>query len=499
MTQVQLMERAERPIKPACLGEITTLLHRLHAANVQYCHWKSNEHLAPSLLGETDLDILVARSDVQTLAGILSATRFKRCLTAAARSYPGIESYIGLDEPSGRLIHLHAHYQLTLGEPYLKGYRLPWERLVLSTRVFSESQGIYVADPNLELLLLMVRSALKLRSRDRLLHRAGRPGLGSNAWREFAWLIARVEPQRLAAFAEALVGPRAARLAEGMITGDPPTRRALDRFRRSIEPELGECRTYSSWGARWRRWSRELWARRSGRRRLPQGGVVIALLGADGSGKSTLSRELASWLAGRLDVAPIYFGSGQGPASLARRLLQGAASLVKRTSRGAAASAGQTRRGQGSSPLRTVGEILWIVSLALERRRRTAEARRARNRGVIVVCDRFPQSQFARNEGPWLGHWMDHPSWVRRTVARQELSAIRCAERLRPDLVLKLNVTAQVALQRKPETPVALLHAKLGVLEQLRFAEETRVIEIDATRPFEQVLLEAKREVWRIL
>lgn len=499
MTYAQPIEGTERPAKAPCLGEIAALLHLLHEADIQYCHWKSNEHLRASLRGDTDLDVLVARHEVQPLARVLAATRFKRCLTAPPRKYPAIESYMGLDEESGRLIHLHVHYQLTLGERYLKGYRVPWERLLLSRRVYSESEGLYVADPHLELLLLVIRAALKLRARDRLLSALGRPAIRPGLLQEFVWLAARVERHELAGLASTLVGERAAGVLESMVAAPPPTPRALARFRSGLVPPVDEYRTYLSFGANWRRWARELLLLSAPRLRLPQGGLVIIFLGADGSGKSTLTREVHRWLSGNLDVASVYFGSGQGPVSLPRRALQRAAALFKQVAPSARASAQVKHRGEGASRLRTAGELLWVTSLAFERRRRAAQARRARNQGSIVLCDRFPQSQSAGNDGPWLGHWLDHRSWVWRAGARAELAAVQYVERLRPVLAIKLGITREVALQRKPETPPTLLDARMRVLERLRFAEETRVVEIDATRRLEEVLLEVKREIWRSL
>ncbi|MGH7515385.1 MAG: hypothetical protein ACREOQ_20975 [Gemmatimonadales bacterium] len=471
----------------------------MHDAKIEYCHWKSNEHLGASIRGETDLDILVARRDVCCLAQVLGGTRFKRCLTAPARQYPGIESYVGLDEETGRLIHLHVHYQLTVGERHLKGYRVPWEHLVLARRVYRETEGLYVVDPELELLLLVIRAALKLRNRDLIrawvLGKEARPDMV----REFHWLASRVDREELAGVADRLVGSRAAQLVGTMVVEARVTPRALARLRGALAPGAQEYRTYAAFGARCRRWMRELLLVGAPRLRLPQGGAVVVVVGADGSGKSTVVRELTRWLSNNLDATSMYLGSGQGPVSMPRQALQRAAAVFKRVRPSAKASAPYRRRGEGLSRLRTAGELLWVASLAVERRRRAAAVRRARNRGTIVLCDRFPQSQTAGNDGPWLGHWLDHSGWARRTVARQELASLRCVERLRPDLVIKLAVTREVAALRKPETAPHLLDTRLQVLEQLRFDPESRVVELDATRPLERVLLEAKREIWSML
>jgi thymidylate kinase len=499
MSNPQPVERSDFPATVPCLDEISALFRSLHQSGVRYCHWKSNEHLRASLVGDTDFDVLVSRDDAQLLSRILGATRFKRCLTAAPRRYPGIESYLGHDERTGRLVHFHVHYQLTLGERHLKGYRIPWEHLLLSRRLFRQEEGLYVADPALELILLTVRAALKQRARDLILAGLGRARIPAGVLREFRWLAEQVDRREMVGPAADLVGPRAAALLLEMVEAGSPSPRELTTFRKALVPAPGEYRSYHPLEAPWRRWIRELQLVRAPRLRPPQGGLLIVLLGADGSGKSTLTRELTGWLSRNLDVAAVYFGSGQGPVSLPRQLLQRAAALFKRARPAASASRAAKRRGDGASALRTAGELLWIGSLSRERRRRANRARRARNQGAIVVCDRFPQSQATGNDGPWLGHWLDHPSWARRTVARQELAAIQYVERLRPDLVIKLEVTRDIAMQRKPETPLNLLEARMRVLEQLRFGEETRVVRIDATRPLDEVLVEAKRAIWDAL
>jgi thymidylate kinase len=482
---------------PRPLGIITSLLAALDTRSIQYCHWKSNEHLRASLLGQTDLDVLAAREAAPALGAMLSELGFKRCRSSQARTHPGIESHLALDAESGRLVHLHLHYQLTLGEQYLKGYRIPWEHELLASRRLAP-EGVYVADPHLELLLLVIRTALKVRSRDRIRAIFKHRPLPAAVRREFAWLAERIDRSRLQTLARGLVGDRAAARLDAMVAqGAPDLDQAL-RFRREVEPSLHEYRSFPPFTGRARRWVLEAIRRLSGRRQLPQGGVLVAVLGADGAGKSTMTRELAAWLAPQLDLTTIYFGSGQGPASAMRRALERAARVMK-WARPSAKATGKVSRGESRSRLRIVGELLWVASLARERARRTAEARRARNRGHVVLCDRYPQGQFVGNEGPWLRHWVDHPSLIRRAVARRELGVIRAAERLRPDLVIRLNVTEPVALQRKPDTPVELLRRKLAILPSLTFAPGTEVADVDATRPFEEVLLEVKRRLWCIL
>jgi thymidylate kinase len=493
------------------LREVRELFRVLETSGILYCHWKSNEHLGASLRGCTDLDVLVDWRAAPALARALATTSFRQLSSLPHRGYPGIESYVGMDHDTGVLLHFHLHYRLTVGERHLKSYRLPWEDLVLSTRVLDEASGIYVVDPNLEYVLLIVRAALKVRIRERLRAALGRNRITGELLREFRWLAERVDPHRLASLGRGLLGDKAASLLVAQATGDPPTVKELLEIRDSAEPSFSAFRTYGAPAARLRRWFREAHRplaeglRRSGfvvptRRTMPQGGLIVAFVGVDGSGKSTIAAETTRWLSGLVDVVPIYMGSGSGPGSISRRFLEFVAAAVRRVRKGRPPAVPEgPRRGHSTSTLRTIGEILWFWALSRERERKAAKARRAQNRGMIVICDRFPQSQVAGNDGPQLAHWMQHSSSMCRATARRELAALRSVERLAPDLMVKLDVPAETSMRRKPDTPPAMVHSKIRALKLLRELGALRTVEVDATRPYDEVLLEVKRLLWGTL
>jgi hypothetical protein len=506
----------EPSVAPRLVQAVVDLFDRLHAAGVRYCHWKSNEHLRATMAGITDIDVLVDRTAAQDLVRLLADTTFKRFETIARRSYPAIESYLGLDPDTGRLLHLHLHHRLTLGERHLKGYRLPWEETVLATRMWDEASGVYVTDPHVELILLFVRLAMQLRLRDRLFGAFGRPYVPAGALREFRWLTGRVQRASLSEIAETLVGAEAATLLVAMASDQEPTARQLHAFRQAIRPSLAMYRTYGAVAAWWlrglRRWRVQLakLERRLGRhvnvrRVVPHGGVLVAFVGSDGSGKSTVAAEIVRWLSPELDAVRLYFGNGKGTISLGRRLLEFGASVVhgvtgRRAASGEPARLPSFRRAAGKSWIRDWGDLLWVLALARERRRRFRDACRARNRGMIVVCDRFPQAQFpGLNDGPWLGHWLQHPSQLRRAAARRELAAIQLGEIQAPDLVVKLHVPTPIAQQRRPNVPTEQLARKASEILALEFRGAGRIVNIDASQPLNHVLLEVKRALWTIL
>ena len=226
-------------VSPSSLALVSSLFKRLNEASVAYCHWKSNEHLAAAAAGLTDLDVLIDRNHQLELQRILQALGFKRFATPPLRAYPAVEDYIGLDQSTGRLAHLHLHYELTLGERYLKGYRLPWEARILATRRLDREHNIYVADPAIELLLLFVRSALKQRWRDgirRMLSGARASGQ-TDFERELTWLQARVQEANVLGAAHHLLGPSSSSSTPATV----PSLCLQARSRRLLLPCVRRC------------------------------------------------------------------------------------------------------------------------------------------------------------------------------------------------------------------------------------------------------------------
>ncbi|HSD33576.1 MAG TPA: hypothetical protein VLB49_16795 [Gemmatimonadales bacterium] len=486
----------------ARLEILPQLFRRLDQERIRYCHWKSTEHLGATMTGATDVDVLVERSAAQRLTHLLTeGTTFKRFVVKAGRGYPGIEDYVGFDAATGKLSHLHVHYQLTLGEKFLKGHRLPWEDVVLDTRVRDEASGLWVTEPHLELLILIARHVMKLRLRDTLLAAVGHEYFRGGMLRELRWLAARVRSDELVQHAEPLVGPAAARMLPAMIAGRGPSIAQLRAFRRRAVPRLDSYRMYSGAGATRRMWLREWtwiwwratnWLRRAPTRSTrtpPQGGLAIAFVGPDGSGKSTLTKAIAEWLSREIAVITTYGGSGKGSASASRRVLQRAGAMTR------------PRKGGGEpAGVRLLGKLLWVLTLSRERRRWGSQVRRARNLGMIVLSDRLPQTQFAGlNDGPRYGHWLESPSWLRRTVAKREQATFREATIVPPDVIVRLHVPVEVASQRKPDTPLDQLRRKIEIVAQLRFPPPTRVVEIDAAQPLDRVVQDVKQAVWACL
>ena len=304
---------ASRPRAP--LAVIRKLFDCLHEEGIRYCQWKSNQHLDASMVGATDFDLLVDRRDARRFAKILAQEGVKPFRKIAGDEYPGIEDYLAFDTERGALSHVHVHYQLTVGEKFLKGYRLPWEREALAARRFDTEHGIWVMDPRLELLVLVTRAAIKLRARDWVLAAAGRPYMSGGWLLEFRWLVERIGIADLCNIARGLVGEVATRHLAQLVQTAVPSMGQLRRYRRAVEPRLASYRMYGSVDGLRRRFMGEAgWVvvaavnrwrglKYRSTRVSPTGGLSVCVIGPQ-SDATNLARQLSHWLSTDLAVIP---------------------------------------------------------------------------------------------------------------------------------------------------------------------------------------------------
>ncbi len=485
------------------------LFTRLGDSGVRYCQWKSNQGLAAALTGEGDLDLLIHAEDTDRFQAIIAELGFKLCAQPAWQSQPSVVHYYGCDGPTGRFLHLHVYYRLVSGGHVLKNFRLPLERLLLTQS--HQQHGVVVPDRAAELLVFVVRKMLEaggwcelaLQRRD-LAHLR----------RELEWLLPSTAAQR-----EELLGEVTRSLASDLPQLSIATWRAGvecltaptslvrqfaigRRFRRQLGSLAlhGPIASQAIVAARAVRLVSQRLRHVRSRKWLAQGGRVVAIVGPEASGKTTLAQSLCDWLAPTLATHAVHMGKPSATwlgrcANTLRRLRSRVAGRHKGSNGEPAGECSAAERKI------TLAYVIASILLARDRYHAAAKAYRRASRGAIVICDRYPSLDQGAIDGPRLPCSPEtvRRSWLYRLATRLEHEYYRRLPR--PDVMVQLTVPVSIAQIRnqqrvKPDKEsdayLAQRHQQFHAGGQ-QYADCTQV---DTTRPPHDVLAQLKRIVW---
>ena len=503
-TDVALIRRAV--VEQAMPSRLLEVFSQFHRCGIDYCYWKSSRRLHAVVAGEGDVDLLLARSDQHRAHAILIDLDFKLFPSVADRDHPATLTFLGYDECAGQLIHIHLHFQLIVGERLLKNYRIPWEDVLLARANLHPTLPIRILEPASEAVLLVVRACLELRGLDPMTLCVWQATTRKFAL-DRAELAARMDRTALRELATELLGHDLAQLVSSAFDDERPLE-AHTRLRRLVRKRCAAYRNYNTVEARARSGARALqWMAgglnkhvlhtpRPWNRRLPGGGCLIAMVGVDGSGKSTLVATIRAWLGSKVDVVPMYFGTGDGRPSLFLRPFKLAMPLMTRVLRRKPGCASHGKLSGGAPGLLySLLLMVWSVAVAVDKRNKLTAARRGVNRGLVVIADRYPQNQLRDfNDGPLLKRLTVVPRWLRRL----ERSVYSLAHRLPPDLVIKLAVTPETAARREPSMDPEVIQRRVAALQKLEFPG-ARVVCVDAEQPLAEVVRAVKHEIWRLI
>jgi thymidylate kinase len=493
---------AGRPPDRPPLRALVELFSELNRLGIPYCHWKSNSRLAEAMSGETDLDLLVSRAHAGEFLRFLFQRGLKRVLPPPSRSYPAVEEFLGFDDASGRLFHLHVHYRLVLGQQHTKNHCLPLEGALLQG--CGLEAGVRIPPPEVELVVLCMRALLKYRSRDFLRDLLGRrgPGIPLATREEMALLWRRTGREAVAAALAGhgswLSGAPVLDLLDHLLAGGRSGWRLLG-WRRRLLRLLAPYRREPPWlasiryGAGIARKWKEGVAGPIGKT-LPAGGVTLAVIGPDGAGKSTLVKDLAEWLSWKLRVRTFYMGSNQPSpghrlASFAHRLCLSVERRIRARGERGLLAGSASHLAQGLA-------ILRHLAAARDRAARHRAGLRAAANGAVVIFERFPLKQLhAVMDGPRIESGGPPRGSLGRWCARLES---RLYDSIAPpERVFALYLDAGTAHARKPDHEMEMVQAKAAAVEALR--ETPGLVMIDASRPLDEVRLALKCAVWPAL
>jgi thymidylate kinase len=467
---------------------------------VRYCHWKGRFHAQRALSGEGDLDLLVDRRDAGRFESVLALLGFKRAVDPLRPRTPSVSHYYGLDEMTGALLHVHVYYRLVTGENLLDNYSLPLEELLLRNARLED--GMPVAQPGAALLVVVVRAMLKRASITEELVFGGDTESVQDKLRALLSEGSEAEASRLVEQWLPGLSPELFQQCLEALRGKTSWRRRF-RLARKLRRRLAGYRRFP-WAveAGLRTWviiKRGLWRLlqgSGGRKDLDASGAVIAFVGLDASGKSTLVREARGWLGKVFRVSAHHLGKPSSAwatllPNLARRLLSWARPSLHMSARQ------DGKVGSGGGLLYR----LRMVLLAWDRRALAIKLHRRAANGWIVLCDRYPSAQVGAIDGAILPVGED--GGLKGYLARLENRLYRQAPP--PDIVIRVVAPAEVAVERnrlrrepgkeKSDTYVAYNHRHV----RLPSFQGAHTLELSTNRSRDETVQDLRRILWQLL
>ena len=479
------------------LDLIVKLCEILAAKKIDYCHWKSNTFLDRSASGDNDLDLLINPAHAQRFTEILYGMGFKETLIPKDEELPGIRDYYGYDQKTGRLIHVHAHFQLILGNDLSKNYRLPLEQVYLHSSV---QQDLFrVPSPEFELVVMVIRMVLKHSTWDSILMRHGQ--LSSSERSEMDDLSKRASSADVETVLLHLPG-LSRNLFDLCLQSLQPGCSFWTRIKagEQLQKVLMAYARRPHWLDIVLKFSRRVWHpilklifRYAPKNRFANGGLFIAIVGGDGAGKTTAIDELYRWLSKTYEVKKIHMGK---PAwSWTTTVIRGALKIG--TFLRLYPFEGDIY--EESSQPHGYPWFIRTVCTARDRYQTYIQARRFSSNGNLVLCDRYPFPGFMKMDGPQCESAATSSkkmNWFIRFLVNKEKSYYEQIKT--PDLLIVLKLDPEVAVRRKVDETAISVRARSSEVWNSDW-KELSAFEVDANKSKEEVLSQIKAIVWEHL
>jgi len=476
------------------LDLVVKLCRTLAAQKIDYCHWKSNSFLDRSASGDNDLDLLVQRSHAQCFTEILYGLGFKETLLPKYEELPGVRDYYGYDRKTGRLIHVHAHFQLIIGNDLSKNYHLPLEQPYLESSI--QGNLFPVPAPEFELVIFVIRMILKHSTWDSILMRHGT--LSSSERYELDDLSTEETLSKVEKVLHHLPG-LSRRLFDLCLQSLQPGCPDWARLHagEQLQKVLGTCSRYPHWFDLILKFSRRIWQPilRRGFRYVPKnrfanGGLLIAIVGGDGAGKTTLIEALFLWLSEKIEIRKVHMGKPDWSwiTFIIRGILK-IGTLLRL----------YPFEGDVYEEFHQPHGYPWFirsVCTARDRYLTYVRARRLSSNGDLVLCDRFSLPGFMAMDGPQCKQAissLQKASWLHHFLAKLEISYY---EQIRlPDLLVVLKLEPELAVQRKRDESEVSVRTRSTEVGELDWTGKSAFV-IDASVPREEVISQVRSLVW---
>jgi len=484
------------------LRVISEIVQKFNSANIKYCHWKSNLNLSEACEGVGDLDLLFDREQYAEVVSILTQHKFKRLESHIDRQFPGVEDFVGLDEETGKLVHLQAHYCLVTGQPMVKNYQFSIEKSILNNLVIDKKTGLHIPKPEVEAIIHVFRTFIKVGFAKVIRKRLYRKMI-TKAKMELGYLESNFEDEigdifdsifpnlSKHIFISAL---NAIKIECSGMSWLKERKRVVNEI--SVYQRRGGVRTSLVWILRrgFLFFSQKI-LKRTPKRKLSAGGMGIAIVGSDGAGKSTAINKLNHWLGEYLEVSTFHMGKPK--KSLLTLFLAYSLALVRKFNPNLSLPQPAESRSQIWPTKFAWLPALLLWSLAKDRLNCFLKARQVISRGGVAIFDRFPIENLSLMEVPQIDLIADISKPLYDRIYRNELAIYR--KIVQAELTFVLSIEPELAAERQPGDGREYVIKRATAVQEYLKLNPANVTVINSADSLEIVTTNIRNRVWMAL
>lgn len=464
---------------------------------IDYCVFKSTMNLRLSFCARNDFDILLDKKDYRKAVNIFKLLEIKRFETPLINNYSYVENWIAFDSVSGYIYHIHLHMQLITGTAHVKEYRICWEEDLIHNAVLDKEYNLIKVDNTWELLLLISRIVLKEGDRGLKKAKHSEFRIDNDMLDELLYLIDRVDVDNFLKTANRVYSDKTVRYLFEVIENKEISATLFAKLFESISNErtikkekndfnvflISKLQNVVSVYGNWNKSRGGFYVFKKRKR-----GLIIAFVGADGSGKTKTVKEVYKWLNYKIEAQSVYLGAGDGQRPIIKRIKR----YVDKNKEYVKGNVGGLNNVILYLIINHIEDCIKLY-VSFSNRIKVCRMRNYKKRGGICVADRYPQlEQHGINDGLKI----DNTS----AISRLEKWNLSIVKQIKPDVIFRLNVTEKTSCKRKSENRrnVEGIKQKIKGILKLKF-EGARIIEIDTEQTYKDELIQIKKEIWKLL
>ena len=457
--------------------EISEIFKRINQSGLNYVLFTGNTGIQNSINGTSDFDILVSKKDGHAFEKMMLDIGCKRRISTFDKFYFGVDNFIFFDEENELMHHFHLHYELIFGSKHDFKYYIKDPSFCFKNYTHDDFIDVKIVTPEVEFIIVCLKILSSKSSWIKTAKNLVRRKANNKYLIKHEKLISLVNKERLIAilkkhfkdskeiilFLFEIKKPTLSFLKIELIRlRSKSVLQKYHRFNSKTHDQLKKVRLLSQ---------------SVSTKSISQGGKIISLIGVDGAGKTTLSREINEWLNYKLSSKNIFLG--------------------------------QVKNNKINWILRKISKIFNFLQLkyisnflkdlthivnAEFRRKNIALANNLTQRGVFVITDRYPLKEF------WnMNLIMDGPKLKKKSFLYKKERKIYSYIDDYPHLIIILKIPIEVSVARKPDEHCGIdrinnLKKKIEAINNIE--NLSNVVVVDATKSYENVRKEVKSIIW---